>query len=236
MDLYYGIHLDQLENILECGLGITLGETENIPIQLDLYSCFAQASRMMNDYKNGVQTLSDIVVLSVQSASITDNCLEPLRTANGHTIRYICSEIIDSSSLALVWAGYDIPLIEFMNLYAQLKENGVAVSGSETLIKCVQWFMMGNEKHETIFNIIGHGRHFDDVATLTGYSAELLRKLWSDNESAVIQFIRYKESYEEGIILGMFESGFSIEEIEKKVNWSRDNIRDFLLEEGLLNP
>ena len=200
MNLYYGTHLDQLENILECGLRIMLGETENMPIQLDIYSNFAQSIRMFNDYKNGVKTLSDTVVLSVQSESITDGCLKPFSTAMGHTYRYICTEIIDSSRLALVWADNNIPLIDFMDAYTQLKENGVVVSGSETLINSVQWFMMGNEKHEAIFNIIGHTRgwHFDDVAILTGYSAELLRILWSDNESALIQFFEYKNLMKKG--------------------------------------
>jgi len=238
MELYYAVHFEQLDYIMEHGLGIRFGETECIPIQLVTYSHWAEGMRLMADYKCGVEsTTDDIVVLSVQMASIEARCEEYLRTGHGTVTRYICTDIIDSSELSVLWADYTFSLKEFMCLNGQLRYNGIVAGSSEALMKCVQWYAMGNEKREALFNIIGRWRasHVDDLAALTGYSADVIKKLWWHHESAIEYFVRCKESYEIGRIIGMYESGFSIEEIKGNVKWDKHGIEEILKAEGLLD-
>ena len=237
MYLYNAVHFECLEDILDNGLGISLGETENLPFKLDKYADCAEARCMFNDYINDVDSFSDIVVLGVQETSMKDNCMERHELEDGFLIDCTYTDVIDSSHLILVWADYHLPLKEFMDLYAQQKDPDIAADGSETLMKCVQWFRMGIEKREAILNIIGkwRGSYFNELATLTGYSAFQLKDLWLHRTSAEDLFYEIKISYEKGMVLGMYEIGCSIEKIEKEANWNRKDILDLLQEKGYLN-
>ena len=235
MHLYYAVHFDKLEAIVEKGLGAMIGETEAMPMRLMIYPSFAEVELMMKDYKFQVDESSEIVMLCVDVDSIEDDYLEPYEMVDGHAYRYICTCIIDSSNLALAWADYTVPLKEFMAAYTRLRDQSYAVSDSEILSKCVSWYMLEIEKREAMFNIIGHwiGHHFDDLAVLTGYSTDILVALWHYRKSVDEHYITRKESYETGVILGMYENGCSIEEIQKKVNWQEQSIIDILQKEGL---
>jgi len=124
-----------------------------------------------------------------------------------------------------------------MGLYTQLRDQSITASESETLLECVRWFMMGDEKREAIFKIMGHwvGRNFSDLSILTGYSADLLKELWRYRESVYYYFASIKESYETGIILGLYKVGLSIEQIMEKVDWQRQSILSVLKENGMQN-
>ena len=235
MHLYYAVHFDQLEAILEKGLGTMVGETEIIPMLLMIYPSFAEVYLMMENDRSGVDESSEIVVLCINADSIEDAYLEPYEMENGHAYRYICSCIVESLYLGLKWADHILPLQEFMDTYVQLRDHGSVVSDSEIISKCVSWFMMESKKREAMFNIIGRlrGSHFDDLAVLTGYSADLLRALWYYRESVNEHYHAIKESREKGIIIGMYENGYSIEEIHKKINWQEQRIIGVLQEEGL---
>ena len=219
---------------MEKGLGTMVGETDIIPMKLVIYPNFAEVDLMMKDHKSGNDESSEIVVLGINADSIEDACLEPYNMENGHAYRYICTCIIDSPNLVLAWAGHIFPLNEFMDAYNQARDQGIAISESEIVSKCVGWYMTESKKREALFNIMGRwvGHNFDDLEVLTGYSAELLETLWSNRESVTGLYLDLKESYEIGVILGMHENGYTIEEIQKKVNWQKQSIVSFLLEKG----
>ena len=235
MYLYYAVHFDELDDILDNGLGIMLGETDTIPIQLELCPYSAEVARMMTYYKLAVEYSPNVVVLCVELSAIEDKYLEPKKSRNGYLIRYIYTEIIDSSKLSVVWADNILSFSEFMCVYAQLRDQCIAASESETLLKCVQWFMMGDEKREAIFNSMGRwvGGILNDMSKLTGYSADLLGELWRYRESVYDIFASAKESYETGVIVGMYKAGCSIEQIMEEVNWQRQSILSVLKENGL---
>lgn len=234
MYLYHAVHFDELKEILDVGLGRKQKNSEDSSFELYKYAAWAETGCMIDDFITGVESFPDIVVLSVQSTSIKDNCLEPYDPEAGSVIKCTCTDVIDSTYLAIAWAESNIPLKEFMDLYAQQKGQHVDVGRSEAPMKCVQWFAMGAEKRKAIFNIICDGifaRHFNELAILTGYSADQIEDLWWQYNYTKDSFNKFKRYYEEGLICGMYESGCSIEKIEEKVNWERQKIENLLLKE-----
>jgi len=237
VNLYYAVRFDQLESILDGGLVCRTGENDLAPIELVAYSPWAEGSLFLREDQCSVKNLEyDVVVLCVQLISIEDKCVESLKTPGGDVLRYECVDVIDSSDLSIAWAGNIFPLKEFMELFRQYKDQGAISSESMELIECVQWFMMGAEKIKAIFSIIGYhiARHFNELAVLTGFSVEHLRELWYCRMSAERFFVDIKESREEGLVLGMFGSGLSIQQIENRVKWRRQDIEDLLHYRGLL--
>ena len=218
MHLYYAVHFDQLETILEKGLGTVVGETDTTPMLLMIYPSFAEVNLMMENHKSGVDESSEIVVLCINADLIEDAYFEPYEMENGRTYRYICTCVVESLYLGIKWADHILPLQEFMDTYVQLRDHGLAVSESEIISKCASWFMIESKKREAMFNIIGRMResHFDDLAVLFGYSADLLRSLWHHRESVNEHYRAIKKSREKGTILGMYKNGYSIEEIQKR--------------------
>jgi len=233
MHLYHVVHFDQLEHIIDNGLGIRLGETESIPIILEVYPQWAEGRRIIRDYKRGVENLiEETVVLCVEMGSIECSCEEYLKTEHGNAIRYICTDVIDSSDLFILWADNVFPLEGFLTLCNKLKCNGFAADSSEALMKCVQWYTMGAEKRKAIFDIMGgwRARHIDDLVILTGYSADQLISLWRQHEASIEYYVSYKGAYEKGLIKGLYESGCSIEEIAESVKWRKQDVEEILKE------
>ena len=122
-----------------------------------------------------------------------------------------------------------------MDACTQLRNQGLLSSESEIITKCASWFTTDISKREAIFNIMGYyiGHHFDDLAVLTGYSADILYALWRHRKSVNDQYYTNKKSYEKGTILGMHKNGKTIQEIQETVNWKEQDILSLLEEKGL---
>ena len=87
MDLYYAVHFDHLETILEENLGSIADEPGILPMQLVIYPSFAEVACKMKNYKHGVDDPSEVVVLCVDSDSIEDGSLQPCYEDYGHAYR-----------------------------------------------------------------------------------------------------------------------------------------------------
>jgi len=105
------------------------------------------------------------------------------------------------------------------------------------IAQCVRWFAMESEKREAILKIIGdcQRNHFEDLAVLTGFSADLLRCLWGHREATMHHYEVSKKSYEEGLVIGMYESRCSIEKITDHLNLHRQVIEGIIEREGRLS-
>jgi len=220
MELYHAVCFDQLDDISKNGLGLKLGDTDIAPIRLEMYPHFAEMKRIALDYNSWKESLTEFVVLCVQISSIEEKYLEPITVKCGSVTGYYYGDIIDRKDISIFWADITFPLNDFILLYSQIRSTGFAASESESLIKCVQWFSMMPEKRKAIFSIIGSwaATHISELAVLTGYSEDQLLSLWLHKEKTKESFYTYKNSYEKGMIIGLYEAGHSVEEIKEVVN------------------
>jgi len=233
--LYHAVYFDQLNDISKNGLGLKLGDTDIAPIKLEMYPHFAEMKQIALNYNSWKESLTEFVVLCVQISSIEEKYLEPITAKCGSVTGYYYGDIIDSKDISMVWADMTFPLNDFTYLYSQIQNAGFAASESESLIKCVQWFSMVPEKRKAIFSIIGSwvATYISELAVLTGYSEDQLNCLWLHKEKTKESFYTYKNSYEKGMIIGLFEAGHSIEEIKEKMNWLEDDVERVLQENDL---
>jgi len=234
MELYYAVYIDRLDDICKNGLGVNLGDADILPIRLEFSPHKAEARQMIYEYKCGANSFSEIVVLYVNILTVEDEYLEPITAKSGDLIGYYYGNIIDSNDISIFWADMTFPLNEFVCLYKQVLNHGFAADKSESLMKCIQWFVMGVYKRNAIFGILGHWitSHISNLSVLTGYTIDQLRALWFHRERTMELFVIHKESYETALILSMCEAGCSIEDISKKVNWQLHEINEVLQSEN----